>query len=184
MDTSLQDLCREARLRANLTAQDIADASGVSFSSVNNFFASASKAPSVYTVGPVCRVLGVSLDRFFDITEVLSPEQQMVRMQRLHTTELHAARMEGEMESMRRHIKAQQTLIIIMSVVLSIILLLLALYVILDYRAPNVGLIQGGHTSVIAWVMFLLLAVGIGVIAAVLLSALHYARRHAQLRRE
>lgn len=181
MNTSLQDTCREARTRMNLTSQELADSSGVPFSSVNNFFASASKQPSVYTAGPICRVLGVSMDRFFNITEVVPPEQQLRQMQSRYDDDMRAARLEGSMESMQRRIKAQQALIFTMTAVFALVLLLLALYVTLDYKATNVGLIQGGATSAVAWVMFLLLAVGVGVIAAVLLSALRYSKEKAPL---
>lgn len=64
---SIQDLCREKRAALGLTAQDIADASNVPLSTVNNFFANSSKSPSINTVGPICAVLGISLDAFFGI---------------------------------------------------------------------------------------------------------------------
>lgn len=64
---TIQDLCREKRAGLNLTAQDIADASNVPLSTVNNFFANSSKAPSINTVGPICAVLGISLDAFYGI---------------------------------------------------------------------------------------------------------------------
>ena len=56
---TIQDLCREKRAALNMTAQDIADASNVPLSTVNNFFANSSKAPSINTVGPICAVLGI-----------------------------------------------------------------------------------------------------------------------------
>lgn len=68
---TIQDLCREKRAALNMTAQDIADASNVPLSTVNNFFANSSKAPSINTVGPICAVLGISLDEFFGIGDSL-----------------------------------------------------------------------------------------------------------------
>lgn len=64
---TIQDLCREKRGALHMTAQDIADASNVPLSTVNNFFANASKSPSINTAGPICAVLGISLDAFFGI---------------------------------------------------------------------------------------------------------------------
>lgn len=64
---TIQDLCREKRAALNMTAQDIADASNVPLSTVNNFFANSSKSPSINTVGPICAVLGISLDAFYGI---------------------------------------------------------------------------------------------------------------------
>ena len=47
------------------------------------------------------------------------------------------------------------------------------------YRVPNQGLIQGGETSIFAWIVFLLLAVGIGIFAAVFIVSLRYARQYS-----
>lgn len=47
MSKSLQDICREARDRQGMTNQDVADNSNVPLSSVQNFFASTSKTPTV-----------------------------------------------------------------------------------------------------------------------------------------
>lgn len=86
MEQSLQELCREAKYRARMTAQDISDYSDVPLSSVNNFFASSSKMPSIYTAGPICRVLGVSIDAFFHIRPTPDPslEAQLTHEQELH----------------------------------------------------------------------------------------------------
>lgn len=64
---TIQDLCRDKKAALHMTAQDIADQSGVPLSTVNNFFANASKAPSINTAGPICAVLGISIDEFFGI---------------------------------------------------------------------------------------------------------------------
>lgn len=64
---TIQDICWKEREAQRKTAQTIADESGISISTVNNYFSSASKQPSVYTVGPICKSLGVSLDRYFEI---------------------------------------------------------------------------------------------------------------------
>lgn len=74
MEDTLKELCREARDRQNITIQDLADETGISISTIGNFFASKSKAPNVYNAGAICAALGVSLDRYFGITEKLSPE--------------------------------------------------------------------------------------------------------------
>ena len=64
---TIQDLCRDKKAALHMTAQDIADQSGVPLSTVNNFFANASKSPSINTAGPICAVLGISIDEFFGI---------------------------------------------------------------------------------------------------------------------
>lgn len=65
----IKDTLKEKRDELNLTNQDIADRSGVALNTVTNYFSSRSKSPSLYTVGPICAVLGVSIDNYFGIFE-------------------------------------------------------------------------------------------------------------------
>lgn len=181
MDISLQEACREARKRLGLTSQDLSDASGIPVSTINNFFAKGSKRAALAIAGPLCCALHVSIDRIFGIIEILPPDKQLAQMQQQHAAELHAARMEGIVESMKARVKAQQALILIQSIVLALVMSSLTLYVVLDYQVTDAGLIQGRTSSVVGWVMILLLAVGVGVIAAVFLYAIRYARQHAPL---
>ena len=79
---TIQDVCRERKTALKMTAQDIADKSGVPLSTVNNFFAHASKAPALYTVGPICAVLGVSLDAYFDIGDHLTANEETLQAEK------------------------------------------------------------------------------------------------------
>lgn len=63
----IQDLCKKQRFEKRFTNQYIADESGVSINTVTNFFSSRSKCPSIYTVGPICAVLDISIDEYFGI---------------------------------------------------------------------------------------------------------------------
>lgn len=51
-------------------------------------------------------------------------------------------------------------------------------YIFFDYRIPHQGLIQGGEASIFAWIVFLLLAVGIGFFAAILMMYFRYAKKY------
>ena len=62
----LHELCREQKDAQHLTYSDIAEKSGIVEKTVKNFFGG-SKQPSINTAGPICRALGVSLDKYFDI---------------------------------------------------------------------------------------------------------------------
>lgn len=108
MEDTLKELCREARDRQNITIQDLADETGISISTIGNFFATKSKAPNVYNAGAICAVLGVSLDRYFGIIEMLPPEDQMAQLQHDHHNELEIARLEGSMEQMAKTIDYQR----------------------------------------------------------------------------
>lgn len=80
---TIQDLCREKRAALNMTAQDISDASNVPLSTVNNFFSNTSKAPSINTVGPICAVLGISLDEFFGIGDHYTATEETLQAEKV-----------------------------------------------------------------------------------------------------
>lgn len=126
MEESLQELCREAKYREKMTAQDISDCSDVPLSSVNNFFASSSKMPSIYTAGPICRVLGVSIDAFFHIRPTPDPS---LEAQIAHEQELNAMR--------TRAIRHKNYLIFGLMILLA---LALAYGITIDVLNPNIGL--------------------------------------------
>ena len=59
---NIQEVCKIRKEELKLTYQEISDTSGVPLSTVQNFFSKFSKAPSIYTVAPICKALGISLD--------------------------------------------------------------------------------------------------------------------------
>ena len=126
MEQSLQDLCREAKYQAKMTAQDISDCSDVPLSSVNNFFASSSIMSSIFTAGPICRVLGVSIDAFFHIRPTPDPS---LEAQLAHEQELNAMR--------TRAIRHKNYLILDLMILLAIAL---TYGITIDMLNPNIGL--------------------------------------------
>ena len=131
---SLQDECYEARTQQRKTAQIIADESGIPFSTVNNFFAAASKHQSVYTVGPICKSLGVSLDHYFGIvpTDDLTEHQKDMLTQQVDY--------EKEMNRLiTSNSKTKDRIIIAMLVVL---ILALIYGITLDVLNPSMGIFR------------------------------------------
>lgn len=126
MEESLQEICREAKYREKMTAQDISDNSDVPLSSVNNFFSSSSKMPSIYTAGPICRVLGVSIDAFFHIQPTPDPS---IEAQLAHEQELNQIRTKA--------IRHKNYLILGLMILLT---LALAYGITIDLQNPNIGL--------------------------------------------
>lgn len=72
--TQLKDALKDKRDQKHMTNQDVADLADLPVNTVNNYFSSRSKAPSIYTVGPICAALCVSIDRHFGI--VPDPDQK------------------------------------------------------------------------------------------------------------
>ena len=89
----IKDALKAQREEKHMTNQEISDLSGLSMNTVNNYFSSRSKAPSIYTVGPLCAALGVSLDRYFGIIEdnskLKSENQQIIEKQNIYINQLN-----------------------------------------------------------------------------------------------
>ena len=89
----IKDALKAQREEKHMTNQEISDLSGLSMNTVNNYFSSRSKAPSIYTVGQLCAALGVSLDRYFGIIEdnskLKSENQQIIEKQSIYITQLN-----------------------------------------------------------------------------------------------
>ena len=75
MKEKLSDLCREQKqvLTPRKTNQDVAENTDLSVGTVSQFFRGDIKNPSVYTVGPICREMGVSMDDYLIFRTKLPP---------------------------------------------------------------------------------------------------------------
>lgn len=81
MNQKVVDACQKAKNSAypKITNQDIVDETGLSPSAVNNFLRGATKDPPLGTAGPICKMLGVSLDDCCDIDADPTELQQAVQ---------------------------------------------------------------------------------------------------------
>lgn len=133
---TIQDICWKERETQRKTAQTIADESGVSISTVNNYFSSASKQPSVYTVGPICKSLGVSLDRYFEIVpkgeDLTEREEALLTQQVCHEQDMN--------KLLNEAIKHKNRIIFAL---LLIFALALMYGITLDMLNPSMGLFRG-----------------------------------------
>ena len=191
MEKNLQDLCRESKAAQNLTSKDLSERSGVPLSSVNNFFASASKAPALSTVAPLCRVCGVSLDKYFGISEFVSAEDRLAEMTQGHETDLKLALLRGRIEELTRLLerlerreRRQRALFYTLLTLCIALSCLLIGYLAFDASIPNGGLVRDGHATVFAWVVIILLSVSVGVLVSTLLRALKHSRDRMSFHRE
>lgn len=108
---NIQELCRIRKEELKLTYQDISDASGVPLSTVQNFFSKLSKAPSIYTVAPICKVLGISLDEVFGVSEHLTPTEETLQA-RNDELERHVDAKADTIEIMRRGVRIRNGVIL------------------------------------------------------------------------
>lgn len=162
----LQEKCRRARGEKKLTAQDIADASGIPLSTVNNFFSNASKLPSIGTAGPICRVLGVSIDSCWGISpseQGLQAEADALRSQ-LHELELESVRLTERVSLMERTISGNRVSSLILLVLNTVLTAALLVYLVIDANIRTEGLILHGQPTAIAYILMALAALSVAAI--------------------
>ena len=122
-----------------LTHQDIADKAGLPLQTVKNFFSRASKSPSVYTVAAICKVLGISLDEVFGISEHLTPAEETLQA-RNDELERHVDAKADTIEIMRRGVHIRNGVIAIMFL---IIVFLAVWCVYIDFHCIDYGFWRG-----------------------------------------
>lgn len=94
---NIQEMCKEKVAALGMTYVELAEKTGIPLQTIRNFFSKSSKAPSVYTVGPICAVLGVSLDEVFAITDHLTPTEEILSAQN-DTLQAHREELEHRVE--------------------------------------------------------------------------------------
>lgn len=127
----IRDICKEAKHQQRKTNQAIADESGIPLNTVNNYFSVQSKAPSVYTVGPICAALGVSLDAYFGISQPTAAPDA--------SAELHLQHAQDKIAMMENSIRHKNRLIFGFMLLL---VLALAYGITIDILNPDMGLFR------------------------------------------
>lgn len=136
---NIQKRCQEQKDLLRLTHQDIADKAGLPLQTVKNFFSRASKSPSVYTVAAICKVLGISLDESFGISEHLTPTEETLQA-RNDELERHVDAKTDTIEIMRRGVRIRNIVIVIMFVIIA----MLAVWcVYIDFHCIDYGFWKG-----------------------------------------
>ena len=79
---NIQGVCKARKDALKMTHQEISDLSGTPLSTVQTFFSKASKSPSFYTVVPICKALGISIDEVFGISEHLTPTEETLQAEK------------------------------------------------------------------------------------------------------
>lgn len=179
MEKNLQEMCREARDRLNYTNQDIADETGIPLSSVKNFFAATSKAPSAISAGLICKFLGISLDDYFEIAPAENAEARLRRQLKEARIVSENQRL-TEVNGLRKELdKSRLSTILVLSFLCAVLSVALIFYIVVDFHIKDAGLIRGGEVGTGAWVIITLVAIAFGVMTSALFSAIRYARRIA-----
>lgn len=136
---NIQEVCRIRKEELKLTYQDISNASGVPLSPVQNFSSKFSKAPSIYTVAPICKAMGISLDEVFGISEHLTPTEETLQA-RNDELERHVDAKADMIEIMRRGVRIRNGVILILFIA---VVLLAAWCVYIDLHCADYGFWRG-----------------------------------------
>lgn len=136
---NIQEVCRIRKEELKLTYQDISDDSGVPLSTVQNFFSKFSKSPSIYTVAPICKALGISLDEAFEISEHLTPTEETLQA-RNDELERHVDAKADTIEIMRRGVRIRNGVIAIMFVIIAMLAVWCAY---IDFHCIDYGFWRG-----------------------------------------
>lgn len=138
MKEKLSDLCREQKqtITPHKTNQDVSENTDLSVGTVSQFFRGDIKNPSVYTVGPICREMGVSMDEYFGIPHdepaepAAPPDAEKLRAENAALR----AQLAQHQKSLRMHR--------LVTLILLGILLLCALALVADVLIPSIGWIR------------------------------------------
>ena len=138
MKEKLSDLCREQKqtITPRKTNQDVAENTDLSVGTVSQFFRGDIKNPSVYTVGPICREMGVSMDDYFGIPhdEPADPDEPPDAEKLRAENAALRAQLSQQQKSLRMHR--------LVTLILLGILALCALALLADVLIPSVGWIR------------------------------------------
>lgn len=145
MNQKVVDACQKAKSGAypKITNQDIVDETGLSPSTVNNFLRGATKDPPLGTAGPICKMLGVSLDDCCDIDASADPTELQQAVQEL-TQKLQKANTKIEISALElKHAREQLATYRALAWIFGILVLLAMGALLIDLSNLGVGWIRG-----------------------------------------
>lgn len=137
MKEKLSDLCRDQKLTItpHKTNQEIAENTDLSVGTVAQFIRGDIKNPSVYTVGPICREVGVSIDEYFSI-----PREEPLSDSGASSTDTEKLHVENA--ALREQLAQQQKSLRMHRLVTLILLSIVALCafaLVVDILSPTLG---------------------------------------------
>lgn len=144
MNQKVVDACQKAKNSAypKITNQDIVDETRLSPSAVNNFLRGATKDPPLGTVGPICKMLGVSLDDCCDIDAHADLTELQQAVQEL-TQKLQEANTKIEISALElKHAREQLATYRALAWIFGMLVLLAMGALLIDLSNPDVGWIR------------------------------------------
>lgn len=133
----LSDLCRDQKqtITPRKTNQDIAESTDLSVGTVAQFFRGDIKNPSVYTAGPICREMGVSMDAYFDIPREASPPDPDAVSAEADNLRIENAALHEQLRQQQKSLRMHR----LVTLILLSIVALCAFALVVDILSPTLG---------------------------------------------
>lgn len=126
------------------TNEDLAGSANLGLNTVAGFLRGEVANPGVYTVGPICRELGVSLDDYFDIQ---TPSREVSEDARQLATEVELLKAKNEgLQHENANLRVSLRMHRITTGVLLFIVAAAAIALLIDVLNPDVGWIRRALT--------------------------------------
>lgn len=155
---TFQSKVRKAKDASGLTLPELAELSGVAYSSVCRTNAGTMSNPLLYNSAAICKTLGLSLDELLGLQK--SPENPDELLRRVHRLELEAAQKDGEIARLQalnriqsEGIRARKPIIYTLLCLCAVLSVSLCAYLIVDSQIKAAGLIRFGNISFFGWLM-------------------------------
>lgn len=154
---------RQAKAVAGHTNQSLADASGLSISTVSKLLSGATEAPKLVDAAALALVLELSLDEVCGLIRPAQSEDELAA--RVHALELETAQKDAELVRLQtivsyqaEQLKSKKASLLIMICLCTILTVALVAYIMIDSGIPDAGLIRFGDPTAAAWLFFALVA--------------------------
>lgn len=135
----LQEAMKAEKQRQGKTNQQMIDESGVARSTVNNFFAGQLGGPGLVQTAALCKVLGMSIDGAMGLSPAPAEDTAKLRAELDHKEELIA--------TLRGGVAERKPVIYGLLGLCALLGLALMMYIVLDAKRPDIGLIREDGVS-------------------------------------
>lgn len=184
---ALPEKLKGEKNRRGLTNQQLSDISGVPIATTSRILAGAVSNPGIYHIAPLCAALGVSLDGLMGVApppgddaaelaalrqelahreEIIAEKDKSVALlqERSYMMEREIRALNAQMAETRRTWKPMLYGLCGLCILLTVVW---GIYVVLDARQPDVGLIRAGAIYPLIWI-------GAAAVVVLLVMLLHF----------
>lgn len=184
---ALPEKLKDEKNRRGMTNQQLSDTTGVPIATTSRIFAGAVTNPGIFHVAALCAALGLSMDVLMELSppeEDHTAELAQLRLELSHKEELLAEKgkavellqersymmereirtLNAQMQETRRTWKPMLYGLCGLCILLTVVW---GVYVVLDARQPDVGLIRSDAVSPLIWI-------GAAAVIVLLIMLLHF----------